>query len=111
MLRRRKQRRPGGIGHGAGVVVQVAIPDGRGGPPEVERDLASQHAMLASDAARYTRAKARAVADRSSPLACISCRATPFQIAEGVPSQKRAISVCSSVRVALVSDPISFTSL
>ena len=73
--------------------------------------FASQHAMLASADARYIKAKARAVADRFRPCACIIWRATTFQMGVGEASQKRAISVCSSVRVRLVSDPISFTSL
>jgi hypothetical protein len=38
-------------------------------------------------------------------------RATPFQIAVGEPSQKRAMLVCSAVRVALVDDPISLISV
>jgi len=37
--------------------------------------------------------------------------ATPFQIAEGVASQNLAISVCSAVRVVLVSDPMALISL
>ena len=39
MLRGRKQRRPGEVAQGAGVVVQIAIPDGRDRSPEVERVL------------------------------------------------------------------------
>ena len=56
--------------------------------------LASQHAIPASDAARYMSARVLAVSDRSRPRASMICRATPFQIADGVPSQNRAISVC-----------------
>ena len=56
-------------------------------------------------------AKVRAESDASSPRASTILLATPFQIAEGVASQNLAISVCSAVRVVLVSDPMALISL
>ena len=52
--------------------------------------------MLASAAAMYISASARAVLDKSRAACRDHARATLFQIAEGEPSQKMAMLVCSS---------------
>src|SRR5688572_20569027 len=81
------------------------------GRQKLKTYLASQHAIDASAAARYMSANTCAVSEVSRPRASMTRRATPFQMAEGVPSQNRPISVCSAVRVVLERLPSSLTSL
>src|SRR4029078_11361313 len=73
--------------------------------------FASQHAIAASGPAPFTSAKACAVSDISSPRATATARSAPSQMTAAEVSQNRAMLVCSSVRVALASDPISLISL
>src|SRR5262249_4992680 len=70
--------------------------------------------MKASLVAIATRANRRALSRRSSFLAAASCRTIGFHACGPVTNQKRAIAVCSAVRLVLVRPPtslISFRSL
>ncbi len=66
--------------------------------------------MLASAAATYMSASVRAAATEFNPRATITPRATLFQMADGDPSQKMAMLVCSGVRAEPVFAPNALTS-
>jgi hypothetical protein len=73
--------------------------------------LASKQAISPSASTTVVIAMNREASTTSSPRSTISLRNAPWICWIGGSPQKRAASVCSGVRVVLVREPISFTSL